>query len=150
MELDTLSAPSQPWTANDETLSDEQIEELLRQAEQRLQAVKSSKSSTSTYALPRSAKLDLSSLPQPYVAIDKSIARTDDKRLLEDKNRQAANGIRKVEDPLVVKQKKIEVSVSALFISSICLGGKYPKLFLKRDPGRRLGCLLAFLRAFIT
>ncbi|KAL1642040.1 dTDP-fucopyranose mutase [Diplodia intermedia] len=108
-----MDVPTHPVThglVEDDELSDEQIEMLLKQAEVRAREKNTSSSlvqlpSAADYKLPR---LDTPGLPAPYVQTDGEVARVDPSRLLDDQQRTLANHIRKVEDPVAVKKKKIE------------------------------------------
>ncbi|KAL0262171.1 dTDP-fucopyranose mutase [Diplodia seriata] len=108
-----MDVPTHPVThglVEDDELSDEQIEMLLKQAEVRAREKNTSSSlvqlpSAADYKLPR---LDTPGLPAPYVHTDGEVARVDPSRLLDDQQRALANHIRKVEDPVAVKKKKIE------------------------------------------
>lgn len=96
----------------DEDLSDEQIEQLLKQAETRLCQQQHSLKHDSRYvpAIPSAGKLDISTLPKPYVQTDGEVARVDTQKILDERQRKIADGaIRTVEDPLVVRKKTLEV-----------------------------------------
>lgn len=98
-----------PTTA-DEELTDEQIEQLLARATARLQEKAKqqqlTKSTTQTFTFP---KLDAGQLEKPYVETKGDVATVDASRLLEEKQRKQANGIRKVEDPVTAKKAAAEV-----------------------------------------
>ena len=110
MDVDLVEHPD-AHVSDDEDLSEEQIEQLLKQAEDRLRQKALSKDvNISGYTLPRSAKLNVSALPKPYVQITGDIARADSRRLPDEKQRKLANGgVRRVEDPLILKRKTFEV-----------------------------------------
>lgn len=97
-------------------LTDDQIEQLLQQAEERIRNPSSTAltlpPATKSSSLKR--KHDESGLPTPYIQTNGGIARADPRRLIEESTRQQANGIRKVEDPLVVKKRKLEVGSSLI------------------------------------
>ncbi|KAK4543120.1 hypothetical protein LTR36_005897 [Oleoguttula mirabilis] len=91
-------------------LSDEQIEELLARATARLQqkaneVVLASSDEKHTFSFP---KLNAGKLDKPYVSTKGDIASLDASRLLEEKQRKQANGIRKVEDPVTTKKTALE------------------------------------------
>ncbi|KAK3713925.1 dTDP-fucopyranose mutase [Vermiconidia calcicola] len=91
---------------NDEDLTDEQIEQLLARATARLQEKSKSKdvvklSEGNKYTFP---KLETGRLEQPYVSTKDGIATLDSPRLLDEKHRKQANGVRKVEGPLTAKK----------------------------------------------
>ena len=93
-------------------LTDDQIEQLLQLAEERTR-------NPSSTALTRSAnhepaysytkKPAIAGLPTPYIETNGEIAQADARRLVENSTRVMANGIRKVEDPLVSKKKTLDV-----------------------------------------
>lgn len=98
----------------DEELSDEQIDQMLARATARLQR-KSDQSAVVKPSDKRSfsfPKLDAGRLDKPYVSTKGEIASVDARRLLEEKQREQANGIRKVEDPVTAKKLALEVSIS--------------------------------------
>ncbi|KAF2490559.1 rRNA-processing protein FCF2 [Lophium mytilinum] len=95
---------------SDEELSDEQVHELLRQAETRMReaqelAHQASDSADAVYRLP---KLDPGVIVQPYIQTVDGVARVDPSRLVNDDDRSKANAVRKVEDPLKIKKRKDE------------------------------------------
>ncbi|KAB2576978.1 putative rrna-processing protein fcf2 protein [Lasiodiplodia theobromae] len=108
-----MDVPTHPVThglAEDDELSDEQIEMLLKQAEVRAREKDTSGAlaqipSALDIKLPR---LNTPGLPAPYVQMNGEVARVDPSRLLDDQQRALANHIRKVEDPVAVKKRKIE------------------------------------------
>jgi len=117
--LMALTATSQVPT-KDENLTDEQIEELLTQAEERLRNSSSkelTQRSKGAAALTKARKADTSGLPKPYVESSGGVAHADARRLVEQSTRTMANGIRKVEDPLTTKKKKLEVRDSPYILS---------------------------------
>jgi len=96
----------------DEDLSDEQIEQLLKQAETRLRQQQYFSKHDSRYVptIPSAGKLDISTLPQPYVQTDGEVARVDSQKILDERQRKIADGaIRTVEDPLVIRKRTLEV-----------------------------------------
>jgi len=99
-------------TVEDEELSDEQIQTLLKQAEARLRerATTVAQSASTLLKLPR---LNVGDIAQPYVRTDGEIARVDSSKLLSERERELANKIRKVEDPVAVKKKLSQVGSHA-------------------------------------
>ena len=97
---------------NEDDLSDEQIYALLQRAKSRLQekSTITTRGKGSVKNLPNLPKLDVGTLPQPYVRSIGEIACADPARLLRKEDRDLSNRIRKVEDPLVVKKQLAEVS----------------------------------------
>lgn len=98
--------------SSDTELSEDEIQQLLAQAEERLRVQASSVTTTikSNDYLPRSAKLDISTLSKSYIHNHGEIAHADARRLLDDNQRRLANGFRKVEDPVALKRRTLEVS----------------------------------------
>jgi len=123
-----------PFDRDDEVedLSDEQIEQLLQQATVRLREQQALKlDSRYIPAVPAAGKLMVSTLATPYVQTTGDIAKADTSRLVDEQHRQLADGaIRKVEDPVVIKQKNLEVSLAAS-ARSIPLANEenFPKVF---------------------
>lgn len=106
----TTALQKAPPHLTEEELTDEQIEELLARATARLQS-NSSKAASKTdgpqkYTFP---KLDPGKLEKPYVSTKGDVATVDAPRLLDEKHRKHATGIRKVEDPVAAKKAAEEV-----------------------------------------
>ncbi|KAK5014775.1 dTDP-fucopyranose mutase [Cryomyces antarcticus] len=93
-----------------EDLSDDQIQELLKQAEARLRqkAANTTLTQRDTLSGFRIPRLDPGTLTQPYVQSKGDIARVNSARLLDETDRKLSNRPRKVEDPVVVKKKIAE------------------------------------------
>lgn len=106
----------------EDEMSDEQMEELLAQATQRLREKEASQQlvktdSKDTFTFP---KLNAGQLEKPYTTTKNGVARVDSPRLLQEQDRKQANGTRKVEDPVAAKKLALEVCF-ALRISPFCL-----------------------------
>lgn len=102
-----------------EELTDVQIEELLQKAEARLREegqLALADSNDLSLRLPKAPKLDPSKLPDPYVKSGATHAQIDKARLQDQSMEAGANGIRKVEDPLVTKNRRLEVGSPIFFI----------------------------------
>ncbi|KAI7230220.1 rRNA-processing protein FCF2 [Hortaea werneckii] len=103
----TDMAPAGSSVAGDGDLSDEQIDQLLARATDRMQqagaVVKDDEKSPYTFP-----KLNAGELEKPYIASKGAVASVDSSRLLDDKDRKQANSIRKVEDPLTAKKAAVE------------------------------------------
>ncbi|KAK7547047.1 Fcf2 pre-rRNA processing-domain-containing protein [Phyllosticta citricarpa] len=97
--------------SDDEDLSEDQIQALLKQAEVRLRDKATSAHqlqpfSASAFKLP---KLDAGEIASPYLRTNGEVARINSAKLLDSQQRDLANqNIRKVEDPVAVRKKKIE------------------------------------------
>lgn len=120
----------------DQDLSDEQVKQLLKDAEQRLRNKAKQRLSISTsslksryvFKLLASRKsltdLDLFSLPKiavensikPYIIASENGPQVDRSHLVTQEQRRQANGIRIVEDPIAIKKRAEEVRV--LFFDS--------------------------------
>lgn len=100
--------PDMDIPSDEENITDEQIQELLKQAERNLQ--ERAKEQVTGAAAKRIPKLDIQGLPQPYVRMEGDVAHVDSRRLLDKQDRDLSNRPRKVEDPLIVKQKVAAVS----------------------------------------
>lgn len=115
----TTALEARPATTEDE-LSDEQIEQLLAKAAARLQskalAQASKDESKHGFNFPR---LDAGELEKPYMTTKGDVTTVDATKMLEDKQRKHADGIRKVEDPVAAKNAAAEVShTPAIYVSS--------------------------------
>lgn len=96
----------------DEDLSDEQIEQLLQQAEARLRGETLSDSLVPSIRsfLAQGPKLQTTSLPAPPVQKKGSITRANPGILVDETQRKAfSHGVRKVEDPVTVREEKFKV-----------------------------------------
>lgn len=125
---------------SDGDLSDEQIEQLLQQAEARLRGEQSTISlvPTSSAALVSTKKPRNASLPAPAVQV-KGVARADPKRLVSSEEQKlASQGIRKVEDPIKVKRKQLQASC-ARPSSHAYEENRFPESLLEWENGLRLG-----------
>ena len=107
----------EPNRSAEAELTEEQIESLLQQAEARLQGrpvTNQGREEPSAQGRRTNTHPSVSALPPLYVSFNASIAHTDPKRLLATQDRKLANSIRKVEDPVTLKQKRLEVRHAAL------------------------------------
>ncbi|KAM0144128.1 hypothetical protein ACHAO1_000407 [Botrytis cinerea] len=88
----------------DNDLSDVQIEQLLKDAEERMRNAKQvivSDDSSTKFSLPNLGKASTSAIT-PYIT---STGHVDASQLVPAKDRKLANGVRTVEDPIVTKAK---------------------------------------------
>ena len=103
----------------DEELSDEQMQAMLARAAKRRQEALGLKlaaadddddddSSNKQFSFP---KLNTGEIAKPYVSTTGHVAQIDSSRLLQEKDRVLSNKIRKVEDPVLLKQKTAEVRI---------------------------------------
>jgi len=88
----------------DEDFSDEQLRSLLKDAEQRLKAVKGRRNDQGD-ALHGIPKIDLGKSVTSYIQKTSQGAQVDPSHLVKPEERKLANGIRRVEDPVAVKAK---------------------------------------------
>ena len=85
-------------------LTEEQIDALLAGATARLKAKSQSKELTSVHETYTFPKLQTGDLEKPYVSTTKqNIATADSARLVDEKQRKKADGIRRVEEPVMAK-----------------------------------------------
>lgn len=96
-------------TTEMDCLNDEQIEELLQQAEQR--AIKSGASNKAAL-IPRPAATT-TTLPAPYMKTDGHVASVDAHRFLKTDDKQSTGNVRKLDDPVAARQQKIEASITS-------------------------------------
>lgn len=91
----------------DEDLSDEQLRQLLKDAEQRLTAARGRKGShvTRVASLPSIPKITSESSVTSYIQTTAQGAQVDPSYLVKPHERRMANGIRRVDDPVAVKEK---------------------------------------------
>lgn len=103
---------------DDGELSDQQIQEMLAGASERLKqkATTIDVSNTNTAQSYNFPKLQTGKLERPYVQNIGDVAVVDDKRLLDRRHRQQASTFRKVDDPVTTKKMAIEVC------GSVCYG----------------------------
>lgn len=92
---------------SDEELSDEQIQQLLDEAE-RSARLRHTASSTANVPL-RLPKLNPGHIADVSLTTSGSITRLDPSKLINREHRALAEGIKKVDDPIVNKQQKLAV-----------------------------------------
>ncbi len=92
-------------------LTDEEIKALLDRAEQRLRQKAEGTSAkildSESFKLPQ---LQCGRLPHPTVRVKGQIAHADTSKLVSESAKKLADGVRKVEDPVIIKRRAIEVS----------------------------------------
>ncbi|KAF2004469.1 Fcf2-domain-containing protein [Amniculicola lignicola CBS 123094] len=93
---------------DDEDLSDEQIQELLREAEQRMRGKQAAALTNPTDAPFRLPKLKPGHIADNYLKTEGSVTRLDPAKLLDPKARVLAEGVKKIEDPIQAKKQKQE------------------------------------------
>jgi hypothetical protein len=93
----------------DEEMSDAQMRELLNEAAIRMRA-KAAGKPTATPNVPfRLPKLRPGHLADTHEKTEGNITRLDHAKLVDKKQQALANGIKKIDDPLAIKKKKLEV-----------------------------------------
>lgn len=107
---------------HEEDLSDEQMQEMLAQAARRRKENasvalfdKDDKDKASQFNFP---KLNTGEMVQPYVSNSGDVATVDRSRLLAEQDRKLSNQIRKVEDPVAVKKKMLEVCLQPFLLTA--------------------------------
>jgi hypothetical protein len=101
----------------DEELSDEQVRELLNEAERRMRAKQAASSPIATDAPFKLPKLKPGHVADSYLKTEGGVRQLDTSKLINQKERVLAYGIKKIEDPVQVKKQKAEVC-TAKFHSS--------------------------------
>ncbi|KAI9646939.1 dTDP-fucopyranose mutase [Ciborinia camelliae] len=94
----------------DNDLSDIQIQQLLKDAEERMRNAKQvivSDDSSTKFSLPNLGKSSTSAIV-PYIKSAGQAAHVDSSQLVPVKDRKLANGVRIVEDPVVTKAKALK------------------------------------------
>lgn len=91
-------------TDSDEELSDEQVRELLIEAEQRMQNAQTD--ADTQIKLP---KLNAGQIARPYLHTKGSITRVDASQVADTKDKSLAGTIKKIEDPVKIKKQRQEV-----------------------------------------
>ena len=128
---------------HEEELSDEQMQEMLAQAARRRKENASSVApvdkddgvvKAGQFKFP---KLNTGEMVQPYVSDAGDVATVDRSRLLGEQDRKLSNQIRKVEDPVAVKKKMLEVCCPLPSIlppfTHFAYEENYPNFFLTRN-----------------
>lgn len=134
-------------------LSDQQIDQLLARASARLKSKPPAESrdllklddDVPAYNLP---KLQTGQLEKSYVSQAKGRATLDSKRLVDNKDRDQANIVRKVQNPAAVKLAAIEVSLPLDTLSTFSMRKFNPK-FSRAEFGRRLGLPFCHMRVLL-
>lgn len=112
-----MAQPAHHAEDSDEELTDEQVRQLLNEAEKRLREKASSHpTAEKPFTLP---KLKPTQLPDTYLTTKGSITRLDQSKLVPEKDRALANGVKKIEDPVVAKRQRKEVRTHILLSMSI-------------------------------
>lgn len=130
----------------DEDMSDEQIRELLNEAAMRMRAKASGKPTATPDAPFKLPRLKPGHLADTYEKIEGNITRLDHSQLVDKKQLALANGIKKIDDPLAIKKKKLEVSLMSYyhFHTPLALDDNYPNFLTEqiRVPSWVLSCTI--------
>ena len=95
----------------DEDLTDAQVRELLDGAAQRMREKQAAHLSTTPSNAPfKLPKLAAGPVADTYTKTQGNITRLDSSKLMNKRDQVLANGVRKIEDPVAVKQQKLKVS----------------------------------------
>lgn len=129
--------------SEEDDLSDEQMQELLTQAAQRLQQTTALKLSEDTKAQFKFPKLSTGEIAKSYISSKGEVAHLDSSRLLQEKDRKLSNQVRKVDDPVVLRQKTAKVRISSPTFRSLAYEEDIPNFLLERSSGT---VLVAFLQ----
>jgi len=98
-----------PGDDTDEELSDEQIRELLNEAERRMRAKQVASPPVAPDAPFKLPKLKPGHVADSYLKTEGGRRRLDPTKVVDEQHRALALGIKKIEDPLVVRKQKAEV-----------------------------------------
>ena len=98
-------------THNEEDFNDEQLIALLRDAEQRLRTKQSNalQRNNPGQVQTKHGHLKAQNLPKPYVDTRSGIAKVDRSRIRKEEDRKLAAQVKKVEDPVLLKERKLKV-----------------------------------------
>lgn len=117
----------------EEELTDEKIQILLAQAAERLQEKASSQlvgeDEAKRYTFP---KLSTGELARPCVSTKGDVARVENSVALQEKDRKLSNQIRKVEDPVAVRNRQAEVSAVQTPTPCMPMRKTFPNFLLSR------------------
>jgi hypothetical protein len=113
--------PPQMEDDTDEELTDEQVQELLAEAAERMRAKAPQPINDAPFKLP---KLNPGYIAETYSTTQGAITRLDSSKLLPKKEQALANGTKKIEDPVQLKKQKKEVSCNAFI--PLALDDNYP------------------------
>ncbi|KAF2262097.1 rRNA-processing protein FCF2 [Lojkania enalia] len=97
-----------PEDDTDVELSDEQIRELLNEADRRMRGKQASSQTIPTDAPLKFPKLKPGKIADAYLNTKGSITRADPSKLIDEKDRALASGVKKIEDPIQLKKQKLE------------------------------------------
>jgi hypothetical protein len=119
-------------------LTDEQMDALLDRATARLKAKSQSQDLVNldekedAYTFP---KLDTGKVEKPYISTTtQNVATADAARLVDDKQRKKADGIRRVEEPVQNKKLAREVRIQPLYTMNHCYEENSTQKPLEQSP----------------
>lgn len=144
--MDDTIVVTGPSPQIEDELSDEQMQQMLARAAKRKQESVSLKladdGNNKQFSFP---KLSTGDIAKPYVSTTGDVAQVDSSRLVQEKDRMLANKVRKIEDPVVLKQKKAEVCIYFLitYTHVFAYEENIPNSLLEQSPGT---VLVAFLQ----
>ena len=129
----------------EEDLTYGELEDLLQQAEVRLRGESSTLSlvQANVPVVQSVKKSKTASLPAPAVSMKGRVAQARPETLVsQDDQRLALQGIRKVEDPIMLKRKQLKVRMPTLLCCRILHDENLPNVFLERDLALHSGARL--------
>jgi hypothetical protein len=123
-----MAVPAHHTMSEDETfeeLSDQQIEDLLQEAERSLRSEQQTSSADSLFRLP---KLNEGHIADISLKTQGAITRVDPSKLIN-KEQMQLKGIKKIEDPIQVKKDKLAEVCPHYFFPSPAVADNYPFFF---------------------
>jgi hypothetical protein len=132
-----------PEDDTDEELSDDQIQELLKEAERSLRA-KQTFNDEAQHAPFKLPHLHVGPVADVSLKTEGSVTRMDQSKLIDQKHRTLAEGVKKIEDPILVKKKKLEVRTLTQFANALSMMTIFLLFFLKqtRTPSWASSCII--------
>ena len=128
-----------PDDDTDEELSNEQIRELLNEAERRMRAKQAASPPTAPDAPFKLPKLQPGHVADSYLKTENGVRKLDPSKLISENDRVLAHGIKKIEDPVQVKKQKAEVRAATTVSLPMMI---IIPIFPEADSGPVLGTFL--------
>ena len=115
----------------DEDLTDAQVQDLLEQASRRMREARTNAPSSAVAGSFKLPKLQPGHIADTYLKTEGAITRLDTSKLVDKEQQALANGVKKIEDPLLLKKQKEEVHLPR---PPLLIAGDdiYPNFFLKQ------------------
>lgn len=102
----TATLSTMATTEESQDLSFDEIDSLLRRAEQRLKDAQQLTSTAKNLGIPTLPKLQSGKIAKPYVQSSHGVARTEGRSTISESQRMLSEQPRKIQDPVEVKQQK--------------------------------------------